>query len=133
VFQATSLFVTVEYRQNQHESSDSYDVFLSYHSRDQALVEAIAHWLRVHGLKVFLDAGISFPGNPGPGAGADSEQLRLLSPCASVPGDGALQQREKDVALDRQAHEPTFPVIPILLPAPTGAGLFAAKHLGRPA
>ncbi|NTU48503.1 MAG: TIR domain-containing protein, partial [Syntrophobacteraceae bacterium] len=35
--------------------SDRYDVFLSYHSRDQALVEAIAHWLRGHGLKVFLD------------------------------------------------------------------------------
>jgi hypothetical protein len=29
---------------------------------------------------------------------------------------GSWQQREKDLAVNRQARDPTFPVIPVLLP-----------------
>jgi TIR domain len=98
-------------------SSDRYDVFLSYHWHDQAHVEAIAHWLRAKGFKVFLDRWHLVPGQPWPQA-----LEGVLSSCGAVavcigPGEmGPWQQREKDVALDRQAHDTTFPVVPVLLP-----------------
>lgn len=98
-------------------SSDRYDVFLSYHSRDQAHVEMIAHDLRAKGLKVFLDRWYLVPGHPWP-----QELEQILSNCGAVAvciGHGEMgpwQQREKDVALDRQSRDPTLPVIPVLLP-----------------
>ena len=48
--------------------NETFDVFLSYHWRDHARVEAVARWLREQGLTVFLDR-VSASG-PGPGAGA---------------------------------------------------------------
>jgi hypothetical protein len=59
--------------------SDRYDVFLSYHWRDQAHVEAIAHWLRAKGLKVFLDRWYLVPGQPWPQA-----LEGVLSSCGAV-------------------------------------------------
>jgi WD40 repeat protein len=98
-------------------SSARYDVFLSYHWRDQAPVEALAHWLRAQGIQVFLDRWYLVPGQPWP------QMLEhVLSRCGAVAvclgpsGMGPWQQREKYVALDRQAHDPRFPVIPVLLP-----------------
>jgi formylglycine-generating enzyme required for sulfatase activity len=93
------------------------DVFLSYHWRDHARVEAVARWLRDRGLSVFLDRWYLAAGQPWPEA-----LERALGRCRAVavfvgPGEmGPWQQREKHLALERQGREAGFPVIPVLLP-----------------
>ena len=95
---------------------DSFDVFFSYHWRDHAPVEAVARTLTERGLRVFLDRWYLAPGQPWPQA-----LERTLASCSSVAvflgadGLGPWQQRERDLALDRQGREPGFPVIPVLL------------------
>ena len=94
-----------------------YDAFISYHSRDQSQVQALAEKLRGQNLQVFLDRWYLTPGQPWP------QMLeQALSACGAVavcigPGElGPWQQRELYSALDRQAKETGFPVIPVLLP-----------------
>ena len=94
-----------------------YDVFLSYHWHDQVSVLALAEKLRAQQLNVFLDRLYLTPGQP---------WLQLLeqalASCGAVAvcvGQGEMgswQQREKNLALDRQTQEKGFPVIPVLLP-----------------
>ncbi|WP_048709317.1 TIR domain-containing protein [Microvirga massiliensis] len=97
-------------------SDQSFDVFFSYHWRDHDLVEAVAHRLTERGLRVFLDRWYLTPGQPWTQA-----LERTLASCSSVAvflGTevlGSWQQRERDLALDRQGQEPGFPVIPVLL------------------
>ena len=80
-------------------------------------MDTIAHELRAKGIKVFLGHWYLVPGQPWPQA-----LEHVLGNCGAVamfigPGEmGPWQQREKDVALDRQTRDPTFPVIPVLLP-----------------
>ena len=94
----------------------SFDVFFSYHWHDHAPVEAVARTLTERGLRVFLDRWYLTPGQPWPQA-----LERTLACCNSVAvflgadGLGPWQQRERDLALDRQGREPGFPVIPVLL------------------
>ena len=94
-----------------------YDVFLSYHWRDHAHVEAIARVLCEHNLDVFLDRWYLHPGRPWP-----QELENVVRSCGAVavcigPGEmGPWQQRETNMALERQAREREFPVIPVLLP-----------------
>jgi len=94
-----------------------YDVFLSYNSRDGAVVEALAQRLRAAGLMPFLDRWYLTPGRLWP---QELEQtLGRSRACAVLLGPhglGAWQMREMYAALDRQAREPAFPVIPVLLP-----------------
>jgi len=98
-----------------------FDVFLSYHWRDHAQVEALARRLREQGLQVFLDRWYLTPGQ------SWLEALEtMLGQCRAVavclgPGDmGPWQQREQYLALQRQVtatkQGQTFPVIPVLLP-----------------
>jgi len=95
----------------------TYDVFLSYPTRLHREVAELAGKLAGAGLKVFLDRWNLVPGQPWPKA-----LERALSQCGAVavclgPGElGPWQQRERDFALDRQAREPEFPVIPVLFP-----------------
>lgn len=94
----------------------AFDVFFSYSVRDHAAVEGTARALTDAGLRVFLDRWYLTPGQPWPQA-----LERTLAACSAVAvfigaeGLGPWQQRERDIALDRQAHEPGFPVIPVLL------------------
>ncbi len=96
---------------------DKFDVFLSYHWRDHDRVEALAQGLRREGLQVFLDRWYLTPGLPWP-----QELEEILGQCGAVavcvgPGEmGPWQQREAYQALARQAREPKFAVIPVLLP-----------------
>jgi hypothetical protein len=98
-------------------AADSFDVFLSYHWRDHARVEAVARWLRDRGLRVFLDRWYLVAGRPWPEA---LEQALATCRAAAVflgPGEmGPWQQREKNLALERQGRDAGFPVIPVLLP-----------------
>jgi hypothetical protein len=97
--------------------SDRFDVFLSYHWRDHERVEALAQNLLRQGLRVFLDRWYLSPGLPWPHRLED-----ILAQCAAVavcvgPGEmGPWQQREAYQSLSRQTQDPTFPVIPVLLP-----------------
>lgn len=94
-----------------------YDVFLSYNTQDQQSVEIVARTLKQHGLDVFLDRWYLVPGLPWP---QHLEEILRACKAAAIflgpSGMGRWQQREQYMALDRQAHEPTFPVIPVLLP-----------------
>src|SRR5262245_1321396 len=96
----------------------TYDVFLSYHWRDHPHVETIARALRERDLNVFLDRWYLHPGRPWP-----QELEKVMRSCKAVavcvgPGEmGPWQQREMNMALERQAKEIEFPVIPVLLPS----------------
>ena len=97
------------------------DIFLSYHWRDHAQVEALAQRLREQNLTVFLDRWYLTPGQ----SWLKELEVRLAS-CRAVAvciGQGEMgpwQQREKDLALERQVaagrRGQSFPVIPVLLP-----------------
>jgi hypothetical protein len=111
-----------------------YDVFLSYHWRDHAHVEGIARALRDHDLHVFLDRWYLHPGRPWP-----QELETVMRGCRAVavcvgPGEmGPWQQREVNMALERQARELEFPVIPVLLPrCRPGIRVSGSKHVDRP-
>ncbi len=96
--------------------SIEFDVFLSYHWRDQKEVEALAKKLREQDLKVFLDRWYLTPGQPWP-----QKLEQVLASCGAVavcagPGEmGPWQQLEMNVALERQGKEAGFPIIPVLL------------------
>jgi formylglycine-generating enzyme required for sulfatase activity/energy-coupling factor transporter ATP-binding protein EcfA2 len=93
------------------------DIFLSYNFRDNEAVNAVAQALQQQGLSVFLDRWYLTPG-----ISWQQELERALSDCRAVAvfigpsGLGRWQQQEKKLALDRQARDPAFPVIPVLLP-----------------
>jgi len=76
----------------------------------------VARTLTARGLRVFLDRWYLTPGQPWPQA-----LERTLACCHAVAvflgadGLGPWQQRERDLALDRQGREPGFLVIPVLL------------------
>jgi tetratricopeptide (TPR) repeat protein/KaiC/GvpD/RAD55 family RecA-like ATPase len=97
--------------------ADMLNVFLSYHWRDHDAVEKLAHAIKERGLNPFLDRWYLVPGRSWVQA-----LEKVLSSCQAVAiflgpnGMGRWQQREKDLALDRQAKDSNFPVIPILLP-----------------
>lgn len=98
-------------------SAHAHDVFLSYNWRDHAAVEAIGRALRDQALRVFLDRWYLVPGRPWPAAlEAAVGECGAVAVFLGPHGVGAWQQREKDLALDRQARDRTFPVIPVLLP-----------------
>lgn len=109
--------------------SDIYDVFLSYHWRDQREVKALAEQLQARGATVFLDRWYLTPGKAWP-----QELERALSTCRAVavclgPSEmGPWQQRERNFALDRQAKDPHFPLIPILLPGADPALSFLSQN-----
>lgn len=94
----------------------SYDVFLSYNWRDRAAVEAVAQHLKGQGLRVFLDRWYLVPGR----SWLQTLEKSLASCRAAVvflgpDGMGRWQQREKEIALDRQSRDAEFGVIPVLL------------------
>jgi len=99
------------------DAVDIYDVFLSYHWRDHESVETLARALRNCALTVFLDRWYLTPGQPWPQA---LEQVlracRAVAVCVGPGEMGPWQQREVNLALERQAADPSFPVIPVLLP-----------------
>lgn len=98
-----------------------FDVFLSYHWRDHAHVEALAHRLREQKLTVFLDRWYLTPGQSWPKAlEATLTQCRAVAVCIGQGEMGPWQQREQYLALERQVaaerRGQNFPVIPVLLP-----------------
>jgi energy-coupling factor transporter ATP-binding protein EcfA2 len=98
-----------------------FDVFLSYHWRDHAQVEALGKRLHEQNLTVFLDRWYLTPGQSWPKALETTlANCRAVAVCIGQGEMGPWQQREQYLALERQVaaerQRQTFPVIPILLP-----------------
>jgi tetratricopeptide (TPR) repeat protein len=108
---------------------DSYDVFVSYNSRDAVHAVDLATWLRGQGLKVFLDRWCLIPGHPW----LDGLQSTLRT-CQSVVvlvGPGEMDRWQLDetrFAMNRQVRQPTFPVIPVLLPGADPSPTFLTQR-----
>ncbi|BCQ29993.1 TIR domain-containing protein (plasmid) [Caballeronia sp. NK8] len=99
-----------------------FDVFLSYHWRDHAQVEALARRLYEAGVRPFLDRWYLVPGTNWLSA-LEKNLARCKSVAVCLGAEmGPWQQREQYSALERQVAEErrgaSFPVIPVLL---TGA------------
>ena len=98
-----------------------FDVFLSYHWRDHAQVEALARRLHEQNLTVFLDRWYLTPGQSWPKALEETlAGCRAVAICIGQGEMGPWQQREQYLALERQVaaerRGQRFPVIPVLLP-----------------
>jgi len=94
-----------------------FDVFLSYNRADQAVIERVAQALYARGFKVFLDRWYLAPGRSWPEALEDAlAHCRAVAVLLGADGLGPWQQREQYKALDRQAKEPGFLVVPVVLP-----------------
>ena len=97
------------------------DVFLSYHWRDHAQVEALARRMQEQDLTVFLDRWYLTPGQSWPKElEATLARCRAVAVCIGQGEMGPWQQREQYLALERQVAAERcgqrFPVIPVLLP-----------------
>lgn len=96
---------------------EAFDVFLSYSRADAPNAQRLVQLLRTRGLKVFFDRDYLTPGQAWPTLlEKHLRACRAIAICLGPEGLGPWQQREQYVALDRQAQEDHFPVIPLLLP-----------------
>ncbi len=98
-------------------ATEAYDVFVSYSRLDWRHAEEIDSVLRAKGLKSFFDRRNLAPGLPWVRAleqaiGAAKAAIVLIGP----HGFGNTQQYERELAIFRQSRDPTFPVVPVLLP-----------------
>jgi hypothetical protein len=96
---------------------ESYDVFVSYSRADAHCAAEIDSVLRQKGLRTFFDRRNLPPGLPWVRAleeaiGAAKAAIVLLGPT----GFGNTQQYERELTFVRQTRDPTFPVVPVLLP-----------------
>ncbi len=95
----------------------SYDVFLSYNSKDRTAVTEIAHALRQDGVEPWLDHWRLTPG--GDWQSELVAGMRSSRACAVFVGPhsvGAWSAMEVRLALDRTAKDPAFRCFPVLLP-----------------
>lgn len=98
----------------------TFDVFLSYNSRDRDAVLAIAEGLRAHGLRVWIDAWELVPGRPWQEVLEEVLQTTLsVAVCLGAGGLGAWQEPEMRAAIS-EAVSRKLPVIPLILPTAVG-------------
>jgi DNA-binding beta-propeller fold protein YncE len=98
-------------------TKETHDVFVSYSRLDWRHATEIDSVLRAKGLKSFFDRRNLAPGLPWVRAleqaiGAAKAAIVLIGP----RGLGNTQQYERELAFIRQSHEPTFRVVPVMLP-----------------
>jgi hypothetical protein len=94
------------------------DVFLSYNRRDAVHAAALNDWLGSQGVATFFDqrdlgAGQLWLPDLERRIEHDAQAVAVL---VGPAGLGNTQQYEYQLALTRQAAEPDFPVIPVILP-----------------
>lgn len=98
---------------------ESYDLFISYNSRDRETVQRVKKSLLDRGVKTFLDIDNLTAGQMWidelPSA---IESVQAVAIFYGKHGLGPWQKREMMIALERQSKERNrnFPVIPIILP-----------------
>ena len=94
----------------------TYDVFLSYNSRDHQAVKRVGLWLKNNGLTCFMDRWYLVPGTSWQAALQEALKESKAVVVFLGPGEmGRWQQRELQLALDRQTIS-AMPVVPVLLP-----------------
>jgi tetratricopeptide (TPR) repeat protein len=101
-------------------ASETYDVFVSYSRADGHHAREIDSVLRDKGLKTFFDRSSLAGGQPWVRAleqaiGAAKAAIVLIGP----RGLGNTQQYERELAFVRKTRDPTFPVVPVILPETT--------------
>ncbi len=98
-----------------------YDVFLSHHSADKPVVEALARRLEdAEGLRPFFDAWELIPGTLWQEALEKAlEASQTCMVCIGPHGLGPWENEEMRSALIKQVTYPTFRVIPVFLPGST--------------
>jgi hypothetical protein len=104
------------YEETAHRA-DRFDVFLSHHNADTAVVEEIAEVLRRSGIEPWLDswhlpAGVRWQPKV-------ADALAACASCAVFVGPasvGAWGHQELEVALERASKDPEFRVFLVLLP-----------------
>jgi tetratricopeptide (TPR) repeat protein len=115
------------------EPAHIFDVFLSYSSMDQACVEKIARRLVDEGgVRLFLDAWDLVPGEPW--QEKLEQALGESATCAVFVGPsgvGPWANEELRAALDDRARNPSFRVIPVLLPGAVVDGTRIPRFLRR--
>jgi energy-coupling factor transporter ATP-binding protein EcfA2 len=107
------------------ERDGRFDVFLSYARSDSGAASELNAWLRGQGFRTFFDRRELSPGLRWVPALEEaigwSDAVAIL---IGRHGIGNTQQYERELALVRQTHDDTFPVIPVLMPGcenpPTG-------------
>jgi hypothetical protein len=114
-------------------SPNQFDVFLSYHWRDHAQVEALAKQLREQKLTVFLDRWYLTPGQSwSKTLETTLTSCRAVAVCLGQGEMGPWQQREQYLALECQVaaerRGQSFPVIPVLLPGAEPPLGFLSQH-----
>jgi hypothetical protein len=98
-------------------ANETYDVFVSYSRADWRNAVEIDSILRAKGLKPFFDRQNLVPGLPWVRAleqAIDSAKTAIV--LIGPRGFGNTQQYERELAIVRQSRDPTFPVVPVLLP-----------------
>ncbi|MCP3964511.1 MAG: TIR domain-containing protein [bacterium] len=94
-----------------------YDLFLAHGSGDKPLVRELYEALLGEGLSVFLDTEELVPG--GVWRPALEEALaasQCIALCVGPAGPGPWTELEVNYALRRNREDPSFPVIPIMMP-----------------
>ena len=93
-----------------------FDVFLSHNSRDKPAVREIYKYLRLCGLRPWLDEEELVPGRPWQEAlEAEITRIRAASVLVGQDGLGPWEDREMRAFLEEFARR-KVPVIPVLLP-----------------
>jgi WD40 repeat protein len=96
---------------------ESFDVFVSYSRLDAREAGEIDCFLRARGLNPFFDRRKLAPGLPWIRALEQAiSSARAAIVLIGPRGIGNTQQYERELALYRQSRDPTFPVVPVLLP-----------------
>jgi hypothetical protein len=95
----------------------THDVFVSYSRADSRQAADIDALLRARGLNPFFDRRNLSAGLPWVRAlEAAIDASRAVIVLIGPGGFGNTQQYERELALFRQSRDPTFPVVPVLLP-----------------
>jgi energy-coupling factor transporter ATP-binding protein EcfA2 len=97
--------------------TEAYDVFVSYARDDSRHAADIDCFLQARGLTSFFDRRDLSPGLPWVGGlekalNATKAAIILVGP----RGLGNTQQYERDLAFIRQTRDPSFPIVPVVLP-----------------
>ena len=97
--------------------NETFDVFVSYARADARHAADIVSVLRAQGLTPFFDRSNLPPGLPWvrqleAALNAAKAAIILIGP----HGLGNTQQYERDLAIYRQTRDPSFPIVPVILP-----------------
>ena len=97
--------------------NETFDVFVSYARADSRHAVDIVSVLRAQGLTPFFDRSNLPPGLPwvrGLEAALNAAKAAII--LIGPHGLGNTQQYERDLAIYRQTRDPSFPIVPVILP-----------------